>query len=489
MVAALLVAWNTMRAAPSISRISPLAIAPGTNTTVTFNGSNLESATALWTSFEAKAEKLKANDDSVTFSLRAVSKTVGLGAVRVVGSNGVSKLEWLLVDHLPTLPGSTTNGRPDTAHLVTAPCAIDGRVEEKASSFFRISARKAQQLTFDVVAQRIGSRLDPVVRLLTLDKRELAYCEDAPASGVDSRFTYKFETSGDYLLELRDTRYNGGSEYYYHLRIGDLRNERLALPFLASSGFQQTNSIPEVNETESTEQKPQLLPIPVLVHGRLAKPRDRDLYELKVKKGDHLRIQSKTRSLGSPCDLYLKLQTPGGKMLTESSLTGADESTLAHNFKQAGTYQLLVEDAAQQGGPEFFYQVEIVPHQDSFALSLDSDTFNTVPGGSFEMKFLPNRRGGYDGPIRISLEGAGEGFILSTNLITAKTNTANIKVTVLKDFQPAQLHLFKVKATAEDSRFTTFATVRPESRKQAPRLPSIPPALDGLLALGIRSEK
>src|SRR5205823_11143911 len=109
----------------------------------------------------------------------------------------------------------------------------------KASDFFKFTARKGQRLTFEVVAQRLGSALDPLIRLLDVKGRELVFCEDTPGAGVDCRFEYRFAKAGEYRLELRDSRYDGGSQYRYRLRVGDFPLERTPLPFLVRAEFSE----------------------------------------------------------------------------------------------------------------------------------------------------------------------------------------------------------------------------------------------------------
>jgi hypothetical protein len=481
-------AWNALAGPPVISRITPLAVAADKETELTVLGSDLDEAATLWTSFEAKVEKRITAKDRATFVIQPISKFhPGLGAIRVIGTNGISKLGWVMIDDLPNLPASSTNGSPATAQLLKLPCAIDGHCEEKAPRYFKFSASKGQRVTFDVVAQRIGSALDPVVRLLGANQRELAYCEDTPGAGSDSRFTYAFKSAGEYWLELRDTRYDGGSEYQYRLRVGDFQSESLPLPFLARPELQKAgNSLPVTIEVEPNDKSAQHVAVPTEIRGRFAQPRDRDLYQFEAKKGDRLVFQSRTRSLGSPCDLYLKLQGGDGKTIAESNLAGSDETSLTNTFKQSGAYQLLVEEATQQGGPELFYQLEINRFQTGFELSLDTDTFNASPGGTFELKLLPDRRGGYDGPIRITMEGTGQGFTLSTNVITSKTNATTIKIKASESVHPGQLILFKIRGTAEGQEFSTIATTHPALRKQFPRQLWPPRELDGWVALGIR---
>ena len=75
-----------------------------------------------------------------------------------------------------------------------------------------------------------------MLRLLTADGRELAFSDDEPATGADSRFSHKFDAAGDYYLEIRDIRYQGGAAHRYRLRLGDFPLPSVPYPLAATKG-------------------------------------------------------------------------------------------------------------------------------------------------------------------------------------------------------------------------------------------------------------
>src|SRR5262249_55425567 len=107
------------------------------------------------------------------------------------------------------------------AQIVNLPIAIEGTCEAESFDYFKITAAAGQRISVEVVARRLGSTLDPVIRLLDSNGRELAYSDDEPGIAPDCRFTHQFAGAGDYVLELRDIRYTGGANHRYRLRIGD----------------------------------------------------------------------------------------------------------------------------------------------------------------------------------------------------------------------------------------------------------------------------
>jgi hypothetical protein len=459
---------------------------------MTFFGSDLGAVKSLWTSFEAKTEMVRCAEDRAVFKISVPAGcSTGLGAVRLAATNGISSLHLVMIDPLPSIAASGTNRSTATAQQLKLPVAIEGACEEKTADFFSFAARKGQRLSFEVVAQRLGSALDPLVRLLDSGGRELVFCEDTPGAGVDGRFNYKFASSGQYRIELRDTRYDGGRLYRYRLRIGDFALEAAPLPFHVKPELQSAvSSLPQIKEIEPNDVQPQRISVPASIHGRFTKPKDRDCFEFAANKGERLVFRGKTRSIGSSCDLYLRLETAAGKKLGESPMAGAEESSLTNTFKETGVCRLVIEEAAQLGGPEYFYRVDIAPFQPGFALSMDTETFQAGSGGNIEIKVLPERHD-YDGPITLALANAGDGFRLEPKVITSKTNATTVKMTLPSNLSPGQLVNFKIigRAQIDGKEFAAIASTRPALRRLFPHLPWPPVELDGWIGLGVTAPK
>ncbi len=487
----LLTRWSCFAESPVITHMLPGAIAPGRVTEVIFFGSHLGGATNLWMSFDGTTQNIRCSEDRAVFKICVpASCSTGLGAVRLAATNGVSNLHLVMMDGLANLRASGTNHSLANAQALRPTIAVDGVCSEKASDFFKFTARRGERLSFEVVAQRLGSTLDPLVRLLDEQGRELVFCEDTPGAGVDCRFSYKFLRKGSYFLELRDTRYEGGSNYRYRLRFGDFPLATEPLPFHVKSEFAPPLSLlPQITEVEPNDSEPQQISVPACIHGRFSTDKDRDCFQFEAEKGERLAFRGRTRSFGSPCDLYLRLQTGDGKKIAEFPLVGADEGSLTNTFTETGAYRLVIEEAAQLAGPEFFYRVEIERDRPGFTLSVETDKVQAPSGGSVEVKVAPQRHG-YDGPITLDLQAGGDGFELEKNVLTSKTNTIALTIKAPANVEPGQLLHFKISGHGmiEGKDFSAVASTQPALRKLFPHLPWPPAELDGWIALGVISK-
>ena len=537
----LLSACRGLAQSPTLNHAVPSAVAPGKTTTVTFHGENLSGATELWTSFSANVTRGLSSEtngsarNQVAFQI-SVPKTVpvGIGAVRLATTNGVSDLHLLMIDDLPGVAKSGTNKTIAAAQRLKLPVAVEGHCDELAFDFYQFNARKGQRVSVEVVANRIGSPIDPVVRLLNVNGRELLYCDDDPAIGSDARFRFTAAASGPYVIELRDLAYQGGPNQRYRLRVGDfplagapfplgarqgakiqvtflgravegLRPVSLRVPenaariplnakFSRSQGSAFTTLTTsrlcewmeaEPNDTPETANR---ISVPSVINGRFGKARDSDWFEFSAEKGQRLVLAGKTRSLGSPCDLFMRLFSAGGKQLGEADITGANEGTLTNAFSEAGTYRLLVEELNRQGGPNLAYRIVIEPLQPGFTLSVETNRIEAAAGGAFEIKVTAARRE-YEGPIALSTAGLADDFVMDDAVISEKKNEATLKVKLPGQVAAGQLFHFTItgKAKMGDSDLETTASTMPALRKLFPLLRYPPSEFDGLIALGIKA--
>src|SRR5690606_26093853 len=87
----------------------------------------------------------------------------------------------------------------------------------------------------------------------------------------------------------------------------------------AGSGWFQVEANPQA---ETLEQEPNnavenatSAQLPGALNGRLDQPGDRDYFKFHARKGQRLHCVGRTRELGSPCDLYLRLLKPDGAQI------------------------------------------------------------------------------------------------------------------------------------------------------------------------------
>src|SRR5206468_2634520 len=87
-------------------------------------------------------------------------------SLRLATSSGISEPLLIAVDDFPTTTANTQNKSLKQPQSISLPIAVEGSIEELSSHFYKFPAHKGRTIIVDVVANRIGSKLDPLVRLL-----------------------------------------------------------------------------------------------------------------------------------------------------------------------------------------------------------------------------------------------------------------------------------------------------------------------------------
>jgi hypothetical protein len=467
-------------AAPVIDSISPLAIRPGVATEVIFSGSDLSDATQLWTSFPAKWNSLGEGRFRITADV-----TLGVGALRVFGSNGVSNLGFIVLDDSSTIAETRTNKTRATAQRLDFGAAVDGRCEELSYDWFQFSANKGQRVSVETVAARLGSKMDSVLRIVNAAGRELARNDDAPGMSGDSLLNFTPMAAGHFFIEVRDVNYGGGSSFFYRLRVG-------VSPLANSTFFVSKNGVaPEIIEREpnDTAAKATKTFLTNSISGRFNKAGDRDWYEFTANKGERIEFRAATRSLGSPCDAVLQIHSADGKRLARSNPSAADEGMVTHSFTSNGLYRLAVEETTGAFGSNMSYRITARPAA-GFALTLDTDRVNVAPGKSFDLKVTVTR-GDHKGAVTLGLNELPETFTFTNNVIAEGKTNVTMKVTAPETVTPGTWQTFSVYGAAkrDGKEACVRASTAPALRRQLPLVLHPPPELDGVVALGVTQPK
>jgi len=128
------------------------------------------------------------------------------------------------------------------------PCAFHGIIDKPGDvDFFKFTAKKGQVFDVECQARRLGSPLDPVMTLFTLNGGALVANDDS--RGPDSYFRIAIPADGEYAISVTDHLKKGGPTYTYRIELNavapriDLTIPRVAL----YSQERQTFPVPRGN--------------------------------------------------------------------------------------------------------------------------------------------------------------------------------------------------------------------------------------------------
>ncbi|MEC9096164.1 MAG: PPC domain-containing protein [Planctomycetota bacterium] len=481
----LLLGVPVIEAAPNITSVTPYGISAGATTEVTLKGAELTSPLQVWTSFPAQVEVLptpEGTDDATTAKLQvtlAKNVGVGVGAISVANATGVSQLYIVVIDDAPVIAEPSPNNLLADAALITLPTAVQASSSGTSADFFRFEATAGQVVSVDVLAARLNSTMDPVIRLLAPDGAELAYSDDSDGLGADARVRVKIPVDGQYAVEVIDSKYAGNLPYY--LRIGEFPLATTTLPAAvqvgedrdvsfsgigasgltakialeaASSGGDVRAGVRTVDgaisgfararassDTQTVEVEPNneiaqatATTFPGGASGVFQKPGDQDYFKFTATKGQRFRFSGHSLKLGSPAVVNFRVLKADGSQLALAPINPENEFFVAWSAPEDGEYILETSELLQRGGENYAYVVEAAVGN-TFTLTLKNDK-------ATRNRFVVDEgKGGFQFPITVARDGyAGAITIKSKTEILGATWHNNVigkdgkEITVLLEF-------------------------------------------------------
>lgn len=431
---------------PQFKNVLPYGIQRGVTTEVTLTGSGLAGNPELVAPFPFElAGKPTGDGGSVKLKL-TVPTTVPLGTypVRVRSDEGISSPLLLAVGQVPQVTEAEPNNTFETAKPVPAPpVAVEGEASGNDVDYFRFPGKKGQRIVVDAMCARIGSGVDPQVRLTTASGAFVASADDTAGLMTDARIVTVLPEDGDYVLEVSDSKYQGGGRAIYRLVIGPLpvadeiyplggrRGETVGFELrggtlgeglrVAASRLQAppltdlvrpvitnqalgtvgptdpvyevvlpvalaVSDLPEVRESTDPAGPELRVVAPIVLNGRIDPAGDEDRFTLAVTPGQTLRITVQSADLGSALDGVLRVLKPDGSQLASADDTNPQPNRSAGNQQQPAI------------------------------LSPDPSLTYNVPAGTTEVVLALrdlNGRGGVGYPYRIKVEALAPGFDLA----------------------------------------------------------------------------
>ncbi len=477
----------------TVTSLQPRSIRPGQTASLRLVGADL-----------TEAIRIKSVDTSIEFELEGCQPTEAVFAISTSDEikpgpvplwislgNGTIQQQTVFIDDLEAVEDSGQNHSIETAQQIRSGVTVAGVCDASLSDYYRIHATAGQRIAIEVHTQSLHSQMDPVVRLIDAAGETLRL-EDDQGLGPDCRFSHTFETEGDYLLGIHDSRYAAGGSSY-QLRVGDFPIIQQAYPLtvqfgsLATIHFKEQGGhdlpsaeltvVSDSNATMKVASKftdgtasgwislqcfdyPQLLEtqaeeplaLPVGINGRLQEPGEIDAYVIKGVKGQVVRIEGKSGSLGSPTLLQIECRDSAGTKIAETKISEKDEWSVDVTLPSDGDYQVRVSDLLKRGGTAFAYSLQCVP-QGTFNVALKADAktrehfLMETKQGACSLDLQINRFG-YDGEIELAIVGPESKLRILNPRIPSGAAEAKILLAVSESWAANSLQVLQIEATS-----------------------------------------
>jgi hypothetical protein len=489
------------QAVPKLNTLSPEWVQRGTTNELVLEGENLGQVSGFILSgpgglsaailpptpapatVEVSRGGIELADETDRRLIARLSATMAamLGAreIRAAAPGGVSNPLIVNVDYLPQLRETGANNTTNQAQKVELPVAISGVLRQPAEAdYYRFCAQKGQRLIFDVQANRLGSALDSSLALFDLAGGELARSEDD--HGLDSFLDFTAPVDGEYILELRDFRFQGGADYRYRLCAGplpyldhifpfggrrgqtvelalrgrnldDLAKLKLFVESDAPPGVQEVRihtargfsnpvqfdvgDAPEFTETEpnnATNQANQV-EVPVSVNGRIQGDEDVDGFKFKVEQGQVLVFEVWASRFGSPLDAVLSLVDANGNVLQRNDDAAGPDARIERRFDNAGEYRATVGDLLGRNGEDYGYRLTIRAPAPDFTARLLADTPRVHRGAFTPVRVEVERQAGFGGAIEITGQDLSAGLTCLPLVITPEFSGGTLMIAAAAD--------------------------------------------------------
>jgi hypothetical protein len=174
----------------------------------------------------------------------AADAVPGVRDFRIVTPQGASTVGQIVIARDPIVSEAAENDTAAKAQEISLPATFCGAIEKAEDvDFVKFKVDAGTALTFHVRSQRLLNRLhdmqvrvDPMITLLNSAGGTLAVSDNYYAG--DPLLYYKFDQAGEYLLQVRDVRYQGNGDWTYSIEINNRPFVTQALPLAAKSGVE-----------------------------------------------------------------------------------------------------------------------------------------------------------------------------------------------------------------------------------------------------------
>jgi hypothetical protein len=452
-------------AEPVLRNLDVRGLRIGATTTLVVDGDDLGTAPRLLLPIAAKwTLKPGATEKRAVFDVSLENDVVpGYHHLRVVTEGGVSLPVVIGVDRLPQAPVG--------AMASEVPIALHGVITGSATLETKFQGKAKQKVLVEVEAQRLGSKLRPVVHLYSPKKLQLSWSWTMPALSGDTRLEAILPEDGTYSVALHDVEYAAASPSFFRLKIGEWSYVDRVFPPAVGAG--QVTSVemlgmgaplsmsvkaPKNPEAfplawpkagiwsgprpyvtisphaefvgQAAKEKVQELPeAPVGVSGKLLVPYQEDRYRVAVTPSKKLRLEVFAERIGSPIDVALVVRNDKGDQLArvEDSPGSLDPVMEYTAPDKATSIVVVVVDAQGRGGPHGIYRLVIGPQIPSatkggYKLSTPAQRVSLPMGGRAVVPVQVERRG-YQGQIELAAK-APDGVSVSGAVIPEEADGA-----------------------------------------------------------------
>jgi len=396
-------------ASPSLSVIMPRGVQRGAEQVVTFQGRRLADAEEVFFYQKGvavtKIEPVNNNAFKAHLKISADCK-LGEHVAQVRCKSGLTEYSTFYVGPFAAIDEKEPNSDFTTPQKIDYNVTVHGVVQREDVDYFAVEAKKGQRISVEVEALRLATTyFDPYVAVLDKDRFELAIADDTPLVHPDSALSVIAPEDGTYIIEMRESSYQGSGASRYRLHVGTFLRPMAAYPPGGKVGTKTevtmlgdvagprkqafdlpTEIIPnyglEVNDGQTVAPTP--LPFRLsemenvlevepnntvktatpsaatkAFNGVIQQTGDEDWFQFTAKKGQVFEVECYARRLHSALDPVMDIYYANGKYITRNDDARGLDSYVRFTVPADGEYAIKIYDQLGRGGEDFVYRVEL----------------------------------------------------------------------------------------------------------------------------------
>jgi len=483
-LAALAAASVASASSPVLNAVRPPGGQRGTELELTLSGARLGDAQEiLWYQPGITTLGLEPaeNGNSVKANIRIEPDArLGLYEFRIRTATGISHLRTFTVGPFPEVAEAEPNNDFEQPQEIPLNVTVSGVAQNEDVDYYVVEARKGQRITAEVEGIRLGITLfDPYVAILDQDRFELARSDDAPLVRQDAIAQIEAPEDARYIIEVRESAYQGNGNCHYRLHVGTFPRSRTAVPLGGPAGetvevrwigditgerVEAVTLPPEPNpdfglvvedergvapqpspfrvspfgnviEAEPNNNHNEATPFPappIALNGVIETDGDVDHFAFEAKKGQAFDVRVYARQLGSPLDSVLWVAKKGGGNIEANDDQGGPDSSLRFTAPEDGTYIVGLRDHLTKGSPTHSYRIELTPVEPLLTLRPQNENPQigvitaAVPKGNRRSLLINASRANFGGDLELRAEDLPDGVTLEAGTMTGNIATMPI---------------------------------------------------------------
>lgn len=452
----------------------------GTELKIDFIGNRLSDAEEVIFHYPGiTAKDIKVIDDKKVEVTLVIAPDCRLGEhhLRLRCRSGISFARNFWVSQFPNVDEVEPNDDFEVPQKISMNVTIEGEAKPEETDYYQISAKKGERISIEIEGLRINNipqniAIDPYVAILNKERFEIASADGSALLKQESILSIEAPADGDYIIEVRDSAYQGRGRYRAHIgnfprptgiypsggkagtevefsMLGDVKGaykHKVKLPvealndkfgvFAPNGGFNppspnQVRISPFDNalEKEPNNTNAEATPaaaLPLAFNGILQAEGDVDFFKFTAKKDQSFQLRVYANAIGSPVDPVLTVYNDKmGSLGASDDADGTKDSRVDFKAPADGDYFLKVNDMLSRGGADFVYRVESVVSPPTIEVTMPEMLRNefqhlkqfNVPQGGYYAMVVSTTRKGVAGDLRFEMPKLPAGVTMEAGVI------------------------------------------------------------------------